>query len=261
MVLMGKNSNNEYFIVPEQAIWYLEYFKIISCCTYAFNDPRYGESGMVKFEYDKDKKSGLDYEVANGKWKLYDRDTRAVVATFEKDMIKIGDYCISQIKKSDSFSVRVHSEHSGISSEVSLDILNDKKIDISLNCAGDWEYNKSTAISRDAQLFNPVEYFDRMSEGLESKKYLRCSSEKLEEENSKTVEELGLLDRLIHDPALTETLREYMKSMIRWEYKNTMRRIRQGKSDKSPMDPDSFEEERMTFIPSEAKDIRYTTHR
>ena len=261
MVYIGKNSNNEYYYVPNYVVKYLECFKIIPCSKYPFNDPNVGEAGMVEFYYDNNKRTGLNYEVSKTDWVL--KNVNEAVATFNNKVINIDGYCISSSSdKADRFSIRMDSNYSGISSEVSVTIINGKKIDITFNCAGlGGEYNKSTTISRDAQFFHPEEYFDRMLESIDSEKYWRCSDKQITDSDIEAMQEMRVLDRFINDERLTETLVEKMRSMVKWEYGITTKKIRAGKSDKKPISINSYEKERMVFESSGEGDIIYNTHR
>lgn len=260
MIYIGKNSDNEYYKLPSYVTRYLEYFKITPCSKYPYHDPNLGEAGLVDFYYDNDSKTELDYEVKDNKWKILEANKE--VASISSKVINIEGYCISSSNGENKLSVKMDSDYSGISSEVFVTIINDKRIDISLNCVGlGGEYKKSTTISKGAQFFYPKEYFDKMIESVDSEKYWRCSDKKISDRDTESMREIGLLDQLIHDERLADALVEKMKIMAKWEYDNTMRKIRTGKSDKKSINQESFEKERMMFESSDVGDIIYNTHR
>lgn len=266
MVYLGKNSDNKYIRVPEYAIRYLEHFKIIPCSKYTFNDPNLGETGMVEFYLDNDKRNGLAYEINGREWKLKEIKNlvaNIIVATFDDNVLKIGSYCISHSRNKNGFTVKIDSGYSGISSEVSITNINDKKIKIELFCIGESGefYRKDTTIPKGSLFYNPEDYFETMSKIVDVEKYWRCSDRKISYEEEKAMQEIELLDQLIHDERLQEALKIEMKSMVKWEYNNVMQKARQGNGKYQRVSEASYEQERMTFVPSDIGDIKYSVHK
>lgn len=268
VVSSSRSDESKYVVVPNFAIWYLKYLKIIASNKYTLKDSRYGDVSVVSFCYDGNHKSKLDYTINGNDWTIIENNI--VLATFDNQDIKFGSYTITMIKnpaprRNDIFSImtiKMDSEYSGISSEITVQQRQSGKIIISLTCQGlNGEYVIDTTLPVGIGYNHPNEYFDRLIGIISPNRYCHCSGEKIDESSDEALQELELLTHVLQDKRLEETLGRMMSQATDLNYYYKRINIKcsdvAGKQDKLMQLDDERQINKNISIPSSDVEIEY----
>lgn len=211
-------------VVPDFVKQYLEYFKIdtypayVYGCDQSFKDV-VSEAGFYTRKHERKLKAEVNGAFSNNpSWVL--RDEKEEVANFNKKMVtcyattskkeKI-EYTV--VLREDEREVGVHSysTFSKGSNAISVKQEDNGRITILLCCIGyRGAYELTIDLPVKKSYRKPDEYFKELSEKVDPLKYLGCFTDSTDEDSEGLQLDLGLLNQMIMDERLKETLVKFI---------------------------------------------------